>query len=99
MKKYTGYEIHKDILSKYNKAKFMSMDDKSRSDLINKIFEIYRGVGIYPVTQFSDEGINEEILKCLNKNIPKNVDISSLRFKVFVIKYIKVVFSVKINIY
>ena len=80
MEKFTGYEEHKQFLSEFNRELYLSMNDHDKSNLTESIFNVYRSVGIYPVTQFSDEGIKQEILKCLDKNIPKDADISKLRF-------------------
>ena len=80
MAKFTGYEDYKGFLSQHNKESFLSLSHQDRNDLIDAIFSIYRGVGIYPITQFDDEGIKEEILKCYNKDIPKDMEISKMKF-------------------
>ena len=80
MYKFTGYEDHKCFLSEFNRGLFLSMSDYDRSNLIDSVFRVYRSVGIYPITQFTDKGIKEEILKCHNKDIPFDVDISKMRF-------------------
>jgi len=80
MDKFTGYENHKDYLSSYNRDDFLSRTESDKALLIDAIFSIYRNVGIYPITQFTDKGIKNEITACYNKDIPKNLDISKMRF-------------------
>ena len=80
MDKFTGYEDYYYFLRSPNREHFLSMNDEGKKDQINSIFEIYRKVGIYPVTQFTNDGIKEEILKCYNKDIPTDLDISKMRF-------------------
>jgi len=80
MNKFTGYEEYKDFLSIPNKKDFMLLNSDGKKELIDEIYNVYRSVNIYPIAQFTDEGIKQEILKCLHKDIPKNVDISKLRF-------------------
>ena len=79
MHKFTGYEKHKSFLASFNKEKYLNMDDEEKSKTIDIIFKIYREVGIYPVTQFTEDGIIEEIVKCREKVIPENSEISKLR--------------------
>lgn len=78
--KFTGYEDHEQELKKHNKESFSLLSDSEKKEVINDVFNIYRGVGIYPVTQFDDEGIRKEVLSCLNKNIPLDMDFSKMRF-------------------
>lgn len=80
MNKFTGYEDYKGFLSEPNRELFLSFSDYDKRNIIDSIFKVYREVGIYPVTQFNDEGIRLEIIKCLNKDIPSGTDISKLRF-------------------
>tara|TARA_R110000796_G_scaffold244593_1_gene367786 strand:+ start:1287 stop:2423 length:1137 start_codon:yes stop_codon:yes gene_type:complete len=80
MDKFTGYEEHKDFLSGFNKYEFSLLSDTDKTNVIDSIFSIYRNTGVYPVTQFTDKGIIDEIKKCYEKEISKDADISNLRF-------------------
>lgn len=80
MNKFTGYESYKGELAKYNRKGFIELSESDKAEVIENVFAIYRKVGIYPVTQFTDQGIRDEILKCHNKDIDGDADISKLRF-------------------
>jgi len=80
MNKFTGYEAHKSFLSKHNRSSFLLLDEVGKRELIESVFNIYREVGIYPITQFTAQGLHDEIIKCFNKDIPIDSDISKLRF-------------------
>ena len=59
MDKFTGYEDFSYFLKAPNREYFLTMSEDGRADQINSIFEIYREVGIYPITQFTDKGRGE----------------------------------------
>lgn len=64
--KSSGYDDVLDILkSNYTKKIFGSLNLDKQNQMINEVFEIYRGRNIYPITYYNDKGIEKEIKKCI----------------------------------
>ena len=64
-----GYEDVIDLLKTYTRKEYETLDDASREKYVNEVFEIYRGKNIYPITYYNEDGIKDEIRKCINKDI------------------------------
>ena len=64
----TGYEDELE-LQRYTHEYYQGANDSERDRVINRIFEIYRGKNIFPITYFNDDGVREEILKCIEKDV------------------------------
>lgn len=67
-KQSTGYEDELE-LQRYTHEYYQGANDIERERVINRIFEIYRGKNIFPITYFNDDGVREEILKCIEKDV------------------------------
>lgn len=74
VKQSTGYEDVLDILKSYTKEKYMSCSDVEKEKMINDIFQIYRSKNIYPINYYNEEGVREEIKKCMNKKVKPIMD-------------------------
>lgn len=64
-KRSTGYEDVLDKLKSYTKEEYINATPERQEELVNEVFNIYRSKNIFPVTYFNDEGIKEEIRKCI----------------------------------
>ena len=67
--KSNGYEQVIDYLKQFDKAFYNSCSEQEKELVINKIFNIYRTINIFPILYFNEDGIKDEILKCYNKDI------------------------------
>lgn len=67
--KSTGYEDVMDKISSVTHEKFMEMNDDEKDKAIDYIFNIIREKNIFPIYYFNHDGIIEEILKCVNKDV------------------------------
>lgn len=64
-----GYDKYKDTFDKYENFRdtFDSLPTKEQDEIINELFEIYRGVNVYPILYYTKEGYQNEIIKLYNK--------------------------------
>lgn len=76
----TGYEDVLNKLKTYTKEEYIKSDDKNKSKMIEEVFNIYRSKNIYPINYYNDNGINDEIQKCINKNVNFKDNILALKF-------------------
>lgn len=67
--KESGYEDIIDILKGYTPEKYNKASAEDKIKLVNEVFDIYRSKNIYPITYYNEEGIKQEILKCVNKKV------------------------------
>lgn len=68
-KSESGYEEVIDRLRNYTKEEYISLGEEGRKAIVEEVFSIYREVNIYPITYFNEEGVKEEILKCVSKDV------------------------------
>jgi hypothetical protein len=63
------YEQYNDTFKKYEnfRDEFDQLTQKEQDNIINEIFEIYRGVNIYPIVYYTKEGYQKEIMKLYNR--------------------------------
>lgn len=64
-KSSTGYEDVLDKLKSYSKEEYVNATPERQEELVNEVFNIYRSKNIFPVTYFNEEGVKEEIKKCI----------------------------------
>lgn len=63
----SGYEDVLDILKSYSKEKYTNSNSDEKETIIKNVFEIYRDKNIFPITYYNENGIIEEIQKCIDK--------------------------------
>jgi hypothetical protein len=68
---YTGYESYYDQLRALSKQAWAAADDAGKESIQQAVFDIYRGVGVVPITYYSLEGCRQQISDVANstKNI------------------------------
>lgn len=76
----SGYEDVIDKLKSYTKEKYINSTEEIQQQMIEDVFQIYRGKNIFPITYYNDTGIINEIQKCLNKDIKWDGDVLNLKF-------------------
>lgn len=75
----TGYEDHIDELRRYTSRDFHSADEEGKAAIIKHVADIYEEVGIYPITYFSQRGVEDEIVRCINTEAKFDGDIVSVK--------------------
>lgn len=76
----TGYEDVMDMLKEYNKEKFSKLNDSEKEDIINYLFGIYRERNIFPIKYYNENGVLNEIKKCIEKEVFFEDDVLDLKF-------------------
>ena len=63
-----GYEEYQAIFDKYRgiDQEFPNYPEKKKQDIVNELFEIYRGVNIFPIAYYSEAGIRNDIMQLYN---------------------------------
>ncbi len=62
-----GYEeFNEKLLNYYTNTRYNSANDLIKEQLINEVFEIYRGKNIFPIDYYSFNGIKNGIMKARN---------------------------------
>lgn len=67
-------------LKQYTREMFKDATEGGKENIINEVFEIYRGSNIYPIWYYNDEGVKAEIKKCIEKDVSFNGDYLNLKF-------------------
>lgn len=78
--KSNGYETVIDILKSYKPFKKLELSDEEKEAKIKEVFNIYRNINIYPIMYYNEDGIIEEIIKCVNKEVSFNGNVLNLKF-------------------
>lgn len=65
----SGYEDVIDLLKSYTPEKYLSSTQEQKDNMVNEVFKIYRSKNIYPITYYNEQGIIEEIKKCVIKEV------------------------------
>jgi hypothetical protein len=68
----TGYEHVEADLRQFSKEVWLNSDDAGKQAIEQAVFEIYREVGVLPITYYSLEGCRQAVLDVASKN--KNVE-------------------------
>lgn len=79
--KSSGYEDVMDKLKTYTKEDYLSLNNDEREKMIEEIFNIYRSKNIFPITYYSENGVLEEINRCVEKDVNWDKDDDVLDFK------------------
>lgn len=77
---WSGYEEFEHILKMYDRDKYLLATTRVSRSMVRRIFEVYRGVGIYPIKQFNKAGMISEIKKCIAREIHSESSIFDIRF-------------------
>lgn len=76
----TGYEDVLPILKTYTREKFEQATEEEKKNMIEEVFKIYRDKNIFPIQYFNEEGIKEEIQKCIDKDVKCDGKTLALKF-------------------
>lgn len=76
----TGYEDVADVLSQYTHEVYRSASEEEKEEIIEKIFQIYRNKNIFPITYYNNDGIDEEIQKCIDKEVEIKDNLLTFKF-------------------
>jgi hypothetical protein len=76
----SGYEDVLYLLKSYSKGRYENSTEDEKELLINEVFKIYRDKNIFPITYYNEDGIIEEIQKCINKEVSFDGDTLDLKF-------------------
>lgn len=77
--KSSGYEEHIDILKYYNRKRYLESSDEDKLKMIDEVFKIYRSVNILPIQYYNEDGVREEIRKCIEKEVSFDGDTLDLK--------------------
>ena len=75
-----GYEDVVDILSSYTYEIYKKANDKEKEEIVDKVFSVYRTKNIFPITYYNIEGIDDEIRKCIEKEVEIKDNILAFKF-------------------
>jgi hypothetical protein len=77
--KSSGYEDVLDLLIELSKEYQSTEDEGLRSSIVDRVFNIYRGRNIFPITYYNEKGIESEIKKCYDKDIKWEGNVLNLK--------------------
>lgn len=78
--KSSGYEDLIPLLKTFTKAKFNNGTESEQSIMIDDVCQIYRKRNIFPITYYSNQGIKEEIARCISKKVEFDGDVIDSKF-------------------
>jgi len=67
--KSTGYEADILDLSLWDRESFLAESPESQAEIVDSIFEVYRGRNIFPITYFNHAGALREVRKCIERPV------------------------------
>lgn len=77
----SGYEGVLEKLKTYKKEDYVKLNNESdRNKVVEEVFNIYRNNNIYPITYYNKDGIDEEIQKCIKKDVSFDGNTLDLKF-------------------
>ncbi len=79
-KSSNGYEHVMDKLKTYTKEKYIPLGEEDRKVMVEEVFNIYREINVYPITYYNQQGIHDEIKKCIAKEVSFNGEVLNLKF-------------------
>lgn len=65
----SGYESVMDKLKTYTKESYETLTEREKLQVVDEVFKIYRSINIFPITYYNNDGVRNEILKCINKDV------------------------------
>ena len=80
IKQSNGYEDVSDILSYYTHEVYNNASEEEKEKIVEKIFQIYRSKNIFPITYYNNDGIDEEIQKCIDKDVEIKDNLLTFKF-------------------
>ena len=75
-----GYEDVINILSKYNREYFTNCTADEQNQIIEEIFNVYRGRNIFPIQYYNEKGILYEIHKAIDKDVSFDNNVLNLKY-------------------
>lgn len=72
-----GYEGVIDDLKKYTATEYQTLDEEGKKAYIQEVIDIYRSVNIFPIQYYSEMGVTNEILKCIEYTAEFNGNVVS----------------------
>jgi len=75
-----GYEDVMELLKQYTSELYKVSSEEVKQKMINDVFSIYRGMNIFPITYYNNEGIAQEIKKAIEKEVSFEDNVLNLRF-------------------
>jgi hypothetical protein len=78
----SGYEDVLDELKTFTKDEYTNENttNERKNEMIEDVFAIYRGKNIFPITYYNEDGINDEIKKCIEKDVSFDGKVLDLKF-------------------
>lgn len=76
----TGYEDVKDILKSYTPKDFKAADDITKTKMIDDVLAIYRSKNIFPIIYFNEDGLVNEVKKCIKRDVVIEGNILNKRY-------------------
>lgn len=65
-KRSTGYEAVYPLLEKYTKERYKKASDEEKQRMIEEVCDIYQERDIFPIEYMNEEGIKEDIQRCID---------------------------------
>lgn len=76
-----GYEDVVDYLkNNYTREIYKASTEERQAEMIEEVFNIYRGRNIYPIQYFNKDGVKAEIKKCIDKDVKFDGKTLALKF-------------------
>jgi DNA modification methylase len=64
-----GYEKELKYIYSFTPEMYAKADKDGKDEIVQKLFEVYRGRNIYPIYYYNEEGIRNEIQACIDKDV------------------------------
>lgn len=66
-----GYEEYEDVFAKYRgiHEEFPDYSEQRKTEIVEELFEIYRGVNIFPIAYYSQYGVEKAIQQLYNNQV------------------------------
>lgn len=75
-----GYESVLDQLKAYTKEDYLESTEDCREEIKSEVLAIYRSINIFPITYYNEQGIHDEIKKCIDKEVSFEDNLLDLKF-------------------
>jgi hypothetical protein len=62
----SGYEDVLEYLKSFSSDIFLNQSEKDKEKMVLDVFNIYRSKNIYPITYYNNDGILNQINKCVD---------------------------------
>lgn len=75
-----GYENVLEKLKGWNKLTFLEQTSEKQKEIVEEIFKVYRSKNIFPIQYFNEEGVHQEIQKCIDKEVDFDGNVLNLKY-------------------